>query len=65
MQDVYFGTADGEGRRVAEIEELLDIFGDAYCNRHLMYGIVELIVLRLIPELEHRAVSELWEERLS
>ncbi|KAM0278083.1 hypothetical protein ACHAQH_005374 [Verticillium albo-atrum] len=56
-----------EAERVLnEIEEgVLDVFSDEYCNRHLMYGILELILVRLMPELAEKGVAELWEERLS
>jgi hypothetical protein len=63
VQDVYFGV--GTERRVREVEDVLDVFGDSYCNKHLMYGIVDLIVVRLIPELQEKGVEELLEERLS
>ncbi|TVY54715.1 PXA domain protein 1 [Lachnellula cervina] len=63
VQDIYFGA--GIERRVGEVEEVLDVFSDSYCNKHLLYGIVELIVVRLIPELDHKGVDELLEERLS
>jgi len=49
VQEVYFGP--GKERRVKEIEEMLDVFGDSYCNKHLLYGVVELLVVRLMPEL--------------
>ena len=45
-------------------EEWLDIFGDPYCNRHLMYGIVEVVLVRVFPELAERVTSELLGERL-
>jgi hypothetical protein len=63
IQGVYFG--DGRERRVAEVEELLNIFDDNYCNKHLLYGAVELILVRLMPELAEKGVEELLEERLS
>ncbi|CAK7236829.1 hypothetical protein SBRCBS47491_009770 [Sporothrix bragantina] len=51
---------------VAEIEGgLLDVFDDAYCNKHLLYGILEAIFVRLVPELADNGVLGLWEERLS
>lgn len=57
---------DLDARIVTEIEsDILDVFGDAYCNKHLMYGALELILVRLIPELAEKGVMELWEERLS
>ncbi|KAH6681799.1 hypothetical protein B0J14DRAFT_577186 [Halenospora varia] len=63
IQDVYFGP--GGERRVKEVEEVLDVFGDSYCNKHFLYGVVELIVVRLMPELAEKGVEELLEERLS
>jgi hypothetical protein len=51
---------------LAEIEGgLLDVFDDAYCNKHLLYGILEAIFVRLVPELAETGVLGLWEERLS
>jgi len=43
---------------------VLDVFSDAYCNKHLIYGIVELVLVRLMPELAERGVGELWAERI-
>lgn len=63
MQDIYFGS-DVE-RRVGEVEEVLNVFSDSYCNKHLLYGVVELIIVRLMPELADKRVEELMEERLS
>ncbi|KAK6585631.1 hypothetical protein PZA11_002358 [Diplocarpon coronariae] len=62
-QDVYFGG--GVERRVQEVEEVLNVFDDSYCNKHLLYGVVELILVRLLPELAEKGVEELLEERLS
>ncbi|KAH6636578.1 hypothetical protein F5144DRAFT_185473 [Chaetomium tenue] len=51
---------------LVEIERgILDVFSDAYCNRHLVYAILELILVRLLPELTEKGVLELWAERLS
>ncbi|KAH8894832.1 hypothetical protein GQ53DRAFT_762237 [Thozetella sp. PMI_491] len=55
-----------EARILSGIESgILDVFGDAYCNKHLMYSVLELVLVRLIPELAERGVTDLWEERLS
>jgi len=43
----------------------LNIFDDRYCNKHLMYGIVELMLVRLIPEMAEKGVEELLADRLS
>ncbi|KAI1450819.1 PXA domain-containing protein [Annulohypoxylon stygium] len=57
---------DEESRILSEIETgILDVFSDPYCNKHLVYGILELILVRLMPELAEKGVIELWEERLS
>jgi hypothetical protein len=70
---IYFGLQGGEEgaeersreRWVREVEEVLNVFGDSYCNRHLIYGLLELVLVRLMPELGEKGVRELWEERLS
>lgn len=43
--------------------DLLDLFADEYCNKHLVYAIIELILVRLLPELGERSVAELMEDR--
>ncbi|KAK4190111.1 PXA domain-containing protein [Podospora australis] len=48
-----------------EIERgILDVFSDAYCNKHLVYSILELVLVRLMPELAEKGVLELWAERV-
>lgn len=55
-----------EERILSEIEEgILDVFSDHYCNKHLMYSALELVLIRLMPELAEKGIVELWEERLS
>ncbi|KAM0343267.1 hypothetical protein ACHAPU_008717 [Fusarium lateritium] len=49
---------------VDEMERLLLVLDDEYCNKHLMYSILELVLARLMPELTEKGVTELWEERL-
>jgi hypothetical protein len=64
-QDRDYDFTDDE-EILVEIERgILDVFSDAYCNRHLVYGILELILVRLLPELTEKGVLELWAERLS
>jgi len=50
--------------QLQQIEILLDCLDDTYLNKHLIFQIVELIVVRLVPELGEREVQELMEERL-
>ncbi|KAK1983713.1 hypothetical protein LZ30DRAFT_587866, partial [Colletotrichum cereale] len=60
------GKDDGQQQMLSEIEQgILDVFSDEYCNKHLVYSILELILVRLMPELAEKGVVELWEERLS
>ena len=55
-----------EARILDEIETgILDVFSDAYCNKHLLYSVLELVLVRLLPELADKGIGELWEERLS
>lgn len=45
--------------------DILDVFSDPYCNKHLMYSALELVLVRLMPELGEQGIAELWEERLN
>jgi hypothetical protein len=49
---------------VNEVEGLLDVLGDAYMNRHLVFNIVELVVVRILPEMGEKGVGVLMKERL-
>ncbi|KAI4920208.1 hypothetical protein J4E90_002349 [Alternaria incomplexa] len=51
--------------QVRQIANTLDCLDDAYLNKHLVFQIVELIVLRLFPELGEQGVKDLLEERIS
>lgn len=44
--------------------EVLDVWSDAYLNRHVAYQILELVVVRILPEMAEKGVSELMESRL-
>ena len=48
---------------VRQVEEILDVFGDSYLNRHLVYNILELVIVRLVPELGESTPSGLLNER--
>jgi hypothetical protein len=53
-----------ENQLLAAIEdEVLDLFADEYCNKHLLFSIVETVLVRLLPELSEHSVTELMEER--
>lgn len=56
---------DDDEEILEEIETgILDVFGDAYCNKHLVYAALELILVRLLPELAEKGALELWAERI-
>ncbi|KAI2642914.1 hypothetical protein GGS21DRAFT_198076 [Xylaria nigripes] len=58
-------TNEDDARILSEIEMgIVDLFSDPYFNKHLIYGLLELILARLVPELAERGVGELWEERM-
>lgn len=60
------GKDQPDARIITEIEtDILDAFSDAYCNKHLMYSALELVLVRLIPELAEKSIVGLWNERLS
>jgi hypothetical protein len=61
---VCFFASTSRDEQLRQAEELLGCLDDAYLNKHLVFGIVELIVLRLVPELGERGVQELIDERL-
>ena len=44
-------------------DSVLDVFADEYCNKYLLYSIVETVLVRLFPELSEHSVAELMEER--
>jgi len=47
----------GEGEVQKQVEEMLDTFGDAYLNKHLVVAIVDLVVVRLFPELIEQRIQ--------
>ncbi|KAL2164497.1 hypothetical protein VTH06DRAFT_3713 [Thermothelomyces fergusii] len=61
------GNDNGNDEEILlEIEQcILDVFSDAYCNKHLLYGMLELILVRLLPELTEKETLELLKERIS
>ena len=66
MARSYFSVsndADGEEDIISQIEDILDVFGNTYLNKHLVYNILELVIVRLVPELQNSTPSELLSER--
>ena len=59
----FFGDEDTESW-VVEVEGELDVWGDEYLNKHLGYALLELIIVRVLPELGEQRVGDLLKERL-
>lgn len=53
----------GEEISVAHVESILDCLGDEKVNKYLIYGVLECIFVRLVPELADKTPSELLAER--
>lgn len=50
--------ANGKSEDVQkQVEDMLDVFGDSYLNKHLIVAIVDLVVVRLFPELESSGIN--------
>lgn len=47
----------GEGEVQKQVEDMLDTFGDAYLNKHLVVAIVDLVIVRLFPELIEQRIQ--------
>lgn len=43
--------------------DILDVFADKYCNKHLMYSIIEMVLVKLLPEISEHGIAELMAER--
>jgi hypothetical protein len=54
---------EGENEMIEQAEQILDVFGDAYLNKHLVYNMLELVIVRLVPELGESTPSQLLSER--
>ncbi len=47
---------DDEARALTEIDaRILDVFADGYCNKHLMYSALELVLVRAHARAARRA----------
>ena len=58
----YFGTKEHEWRE--PIDRHLDGLGEKEVNRHLVYQILELVVVRLVPEMGEAKICKLMAERV-
>mgnify|MGYP006996951851 CR=1 FL=1 len=56
---------DREERHLLETIEgdFLDLFADEYCNKHLVWSIIETVLAKVLPEMAERSVEDLLEDR--
>ncbi|KAF9690922.1 hypothetical protein EKO04_010973 [Ascochyta lentis] len=59
-----FFASDNRVAQHQQVEGILECLEDTYLNKHLIFQILELIVLRLAPELGQQGVRDLMEERI-
>jgi len=62
LRRTYLADARREAQ-MREIEGWLDVLGDAYLNKHVLFAMLELLVVRVMPELAERGPGELLVER--
>lgn len=60
---IAFFASDRKAAQHQQVEEILECLEDTYLNKHLIFQVLELIVLRLAPELESQGIRDLMEER--
>jgi len=57
--------ADAEkDEAMTQIEALLDVLGDSYLNKHLVFALLDHVVCRLFPEMKDIGVEDLVRDRL-
>ena len=59
----FFATESREEMLEEVEEDILDVFGNENMNKHLIYSILELIIVDLVPEMVEKTSSELLTER--
>ena len=61
--NIFFATKDREQAIEAFEDEVLDLFSDSNMNKHLIYNVLEMILVTLLPELAEKTPSDLLAER--
>ncbi|KAJ5960270.1 uncharacterized protein N7479_007420 [Penicillium vulpinum] len=44
-------------------KDFLDLFADEYCNKHLIWSIIETVLAKVLPEMADHSVEDLLEDR--
>ena len=63
VSNIFFATNDREAAIEAFEEEVLDLFSDSNMEKHLIYNILEMVLVTLLPELAEKTPGELLAER--
>jgi len=59
----FFATNNHDEMARQVEEDILMCFGDAYMNRHWIYQILDLVVVKLLPEMVGKTPRELLADR--
>lgn len=62
MRKMYLAQDEEEQRKL--VEKGLDVFGDAYLNKHLVFAVLECLIVRIMPELGVESVEGLVRGRI-
>lgn len=63
LRTTYLASTDRDSQLIV-VEGWLDVLADPYLNRHLMFAILEVCLVRLLPEIGEQGPQAMLEERL-
>jgi hypothetical protein len=63
VQSTFFATHDQQQMAEEVEQDILDCFGNHEMNKHLIYAILELVILRLVPEMAEKTPTDLLADR--
>ena len=64
MRRVYLGSYI-EYEQIRVIDAWLSTLEDAYLNKHVMFKLLESLIVKILSELAERDVESLFEEKVS
>lgn len=56
-RDSAAGAAASDAAMQGQVEDMLDVFGNAYLNKHMLFALVDLVFARLFPEIQRQSIS--------
>ncbi|KAI9779490.1 MAG: hypothetical protein M1816_003493 [Peltula sp. TS41687] len=62
VRRIYLAENEAEQRKL--VERGLDVFGDAYLNKHIVFAVMECLVVKIMPELAVESVQGLVRGRI-